>query len=135
MSHQDNENDIDNNDEFFNMVFTDAQTNNSRIAVRYIRTDITTSLTKPGLFSFSKKIPVKLLDISSKGACIECELKLRIKRKTTIELIFKDNHSFNLNATIVHRSKNKNQYGLRFDKFNHDLGDYLLSTQKDFTFK
>ena len=131
MSHRENNND----DDFFEMHLTDAQINNLRIAVRYIRTDITTSLTKPGLLSFLKEIPVKVLDIRSKGAAIECEKKLGIKRKIIIELVFKDNHSFILHAKIIHKIKNKKQYGLKFDKFNHELGDYLLSTQNDLIFK
>ena len=133
MSHRENNNDDD--EDFFDIHLTDEQTNNLRIAVRYIRTDITTSLSKPGLFSFSKEIPVKLLDISSKGAAIECEKKLGIKRKIIIELVFKDNHSFILHAKIIHHTKNKKQYGLKFDKFNNELGDYLLATQNDLTFK
>ena len=133
MSHRENNNDDD--EDFFDMHLTDAQTNNLRIAVRYIRTDITTLLTKPGWLSFSKDIPVKLLDISSKGAAIECEKKLGIKRKIILKLVFKDSHSFILHAKIIHKIKNKKQYGLKFDKFNHELGDYLLSTQNDLTFK
>jgi hypothetical protein len=131
MSHRQNDND----DEFFEMHLTDAQTNNLRIAVRYIRTDIMASLTKSGLLSLSKQIPVKLLDISSKGAAIDCEKKLGIKRKIILELIFNDNQSFTLHAKIIHKLKNKKQYGLQFDKFNHELGDYLLATQNDLTFK
>jgi len=132
MSHRENNND---DEDFFDMHLTDVQTNNLRIAVRYIRTDITTSLTTPGLLSFSKKISVKLIDISSKGAAIECDKKLGIKRKIILKLVFKDSHSFILHAKIIHHIKNKKQYGLKFDKFNHELGDYLLSSQNDLTFK
>ena len=133
MSHRENNNDDD--EDFFDIHLTDAQTNNLRLAVRYIRNDITTLLTKPGLLSFSKKISVKLTDISSKGAAIECDKKLGIKRKIILEFVFKDNRSFILHAKIIHKIKNKKQYGLKFDKFNHELGDYLLSTQNDLTFK
>jgi len=133
MSHRENNNDDD--EDFFDIHLTDAQTNNLRLAVRYIRNDLTTLLTKPGLLSFSKKISVKLTDISSKGAAIECDKKLGIKRKIILEFVFKDNRSFILHAKIIHKIKNKKQYGLKFDKFNHELGDYLLSTQNDLTFK
>jgi hypothetical protein len=133
MSCRDNNNDID--DEIFDMLFTDAETNNQRIAVRYIRDDIKALLHKPFLFFFAKKIPVDLLDISSKGAAIECHKKLRLKRNIILKLIFKDNHEFTLYATIIYQIKNKQQYGLKFDCFNNELGEYLLSTQNELLFK
>lgn len=134
MSHRDNNKDID--DEIFDILFTDVQTNNQRIAVRYIRTDISASVFTPGFLNFSKKhTAVELLDISSKGAAIECEKKLRIKKRIILELIFTDNHKFVIRAKIIHQAINKKQYGLKFDRFNHDLGDYLLSSQNDLIFK
>ena len=133
MSRRENKNDYDK--EIFDMLFADAKIENKRKAVRYIRADITTSFSKHGLLNFAKKIPVKLLDISSKGAAIECDKNLKIKNKLTLELVFKDNHSFILHATIIHQVKNKKQYGLKFDNFNDELGDYILFSQNDLLFK
>lgn len=133
MSCRDNNNDID--DEIFDMLFTDAQTNNQRTAVRYIRADIAATLCRHGLFMFTKKTPVKLLDISSKGASVECEMTLSLKKNIRLELVFKDNHEFIIPATIIYQTKNKKKYGLKFDNFNDELGDYILSSQKDLLFK
>ena len=133
MSRHENNNDYD--EEIFDMLFTDAQINNQRTAVRYIRADITITLRKYGLLKFAKKIPVELLDISSKGAAIKCEKKLGIKKRIILELIFEDNHEFIIHAKTIYQIENKNKYGLKFDSFNHELGDYLLSTQNDLIFK
>ena len=131
MSHRKNNND----DEVFDMDFTDEKTSNHRKAVRYIREDITISLQKHGLLHSSKHIPAKLLDISSKGATIECEMNLGVNSKLTLELIFKDNQEFSIHAKIIHQAKAKHQYGVNFDKPNDDLGDYILSSQNDLIFK
>jgi len=138
MSDQENSNDFDfdpDDDEIFGKLITDEQTDNLRSAVRYIRKDITVSLQRHGLFKLSKTIPVKLLDISSKGTAIECEHKLALNDKIILELIFKDNKGFAIEAKIVYQAENKKQYGIKFDTYNDDLGEYLLSSQNDLIFK
>ena len=137
MSDQENSNDIDfdTDDEIFGMLITDEQTNNHRSAVRYVRNDITASLKKHGLIKLSKKIPVELLDISSKGAAIQCKHKLALNNKIILELVFTDNQEFSIDAKIVYQAENKKQYGIKFDGYNHKLGDYLLASQNDLIFK
>jgi len=132
MSPQEIKND---NDEIFDMNFTDEKIQNHRTAVRYIREDISLSLQKDGLLNSSKKIPAKLLDISSKGATIECDIKLGINEKVILKLIFKDNKEFSIHAKTIHHVKNKNQFGIKFDIFHHKLGDYILSSQHELIFK
>lgn len=132
MSHQESTND---NDEIFNMNFTAEKIQNHRVAVRYIREDITISLQKDGLLNSSKKSPAKLLDISSKGATIECEMGLRINEKIILELVFKDNKEFIIHAKTIHHVKRKNQYGIKFDIFHHKLGEYILFSQQELIFK
>lgn len=112
---------------------SDDQTSNNRIAVRYVRSDINAFLSDLGLFSFSKQISVKLVDISSKGAAIEYKNKLAIKKNITLNLIFEDKTQFAIKAEVVHKSKN--EYGLKFEYLNNELGDYLLSSQNDLVFK
>ena len=140
MSDQENSNDVDfdfdaDDDKIFGTLITDEQTDNHRSAVRYVRNDITVSLRKHGLFKSSKKIPVELLDISSKGAAIECENKLGLNNKITLELIFEENQEFSIDAKVVYQAENKKQYGIKFDRYNHELGDFLLSSQNDLIFK
>ena len=137
MSDQENSNDVDfdDDDEIFGALITDEQSDNHRSAVRYVRDDISASLQKHGLFKLSKKTDVKLLDISSKGAAIECEKKLKLNDKIILELIFADFQEFAIEAKIVYQAENKKQYGIKFDRYNHELGDYLLSSQNDLIFK
>jgi len=132
MSDRENKSD---DDEIFSMVLADEQTSNQRKATRYIRDDITISIRKSSLLNLSKRIPVILLDISSKGAAVECEKRLKIKNKVILEMIFQDEHQFIIPAKIVHQIKDKNRYGLKFDKVNDGLGDYILSSQNDLIFK
>ena len=129
----DSKNNTDYDDEIFSMSIDNAQPDNHRIAVRYVRADITAVLIQSYLFKPSKKLLVKLLDISSKGALINSKDKLSEKKKVTLELVFKDQRKFIISSQIIHHKNNC--YGLKFDHTNNDLGDYLLISQNDLTFK
>ena len=131
------ENQTDYDEEIFGMFSVEEQPVNHRYAIRYIRKDITASVYVSNRLGFVKKLPIKLIDISSKGAAIECEKKLGLKKKIALELIFKDKKKFKIDATIIHQKKihNKKQYGLKFVRFNDELGDYILASQQDLIFK
>ncbi len=108
---------------------------NKRIAVRYIRDDITAFLFTKIWFK-SIRLPVKLIDISSKGALISCPKKLALNKKIILSLRFQDGKQFDLPATIIHKKKdNAQSYGLKFEVLSNKLGDYLLSSQNDLVFK
>jgi len=112
----------------------DAQ-RNRRIAIRYVRSDITANIIKKG-FLKSTKIRVKLLDISSKGALISGPNRLTINNKVKLQLIFQDGKKFTIPATIVHKqNSSKKQYGLKFVTMDNDLGEHLLLTQSDLIFR
>jgi len=133
------ENETDYDDEIFSMSIDNLQEDNlqednHRTAVRYVRVDITALLIQPFLFKPSKKILVKLLDISSKGASIEFKDKLSEKKQVILELTFKDKRKFSIKSKIIYH-KNHIEYGLKFDQLNNELGDYLLKTQNDLIFK
>lgn len=117
----------------------DEESTNKRTAIRYVRSDIAVTITKPGL-NLTKFIPVKLIDISSKGATIEFRKKIPINNTVILQLLFQDNRNFTISAQIVHlaknayKNKNKHKYGLKFDHIHDELGDYLLSSQLDLKF-
>ncbi len=119
----------------FSMLLTPAELNNKRIAVRYIRTDITVSLRLRGFFNFNKYYPAELLDISSKGVAIKCKKVISIQKKVTVSLVFKDKTIFKIPAKIVYKNINKQKYGIKFDRFNNKLGDYLVSSGHNLIFK
>lgn len=120
-------------DDFFSKPKIEEQQINNRIAIRYIRADIKANLSFLVFFRFKKTIPVKLLDISSKGAAVECKQNFSVNKKIELDLFFEDTESFAISARIIH--KNNDQYGLQFDHFNNELGDHLLESQNDLVFK
>ncbi len=130
----------DNNDEYENEIFGIPNINkdfkNRRIAVRYIRSDIKISFIQTGLFKSSKQYDAELLDISSKGIAIACKDKLPINQKVTIHLTFSDKKKFSIKSRVVYQSDIiMEQYGIKFDQLNNELGDYILASQNNLDFK
>jgi hypothetical protein len=113
------------------------QSKNQRITTRYIRDDITASVFKVSLLSFGpRRIPVDLIDISSKGVLISSPKKLGINKKIILDLKFGGDRTFKIKAKIVRKSDSSNyQYGIKFDHYNNALGDYLLEIQSKLVFK
>jgi hypothetical protein len=125
-----------NSDDIFNLDFTKDLPENNRFAVRYIRTNIKASVLKVRLFGLGKPLGLELLDISSKGALISTNKKIRKNKKITLILEFEDGKTFEISSKIVRLEKDQTfQYGIKFDRFNHDLGNYLLETQDDLVFR
>lgn len=109
---------------------------NKRYAVRYIRSNIKASVLKVRLFGLGKPVGLELLDISSKGALISTNKKIRKNKKITLILEFEDGKVFEIESKIVRLEKDQSfQYGVKFNRFNHDLGNYLLETQDDLIFR
>jgi hypothetical protein len=113
------------------------QSNNQRITTRYIRDDISASVFKVSLLSFGpRRIPVDLIDLSCKGVLISSPKKLSINKKIILDLKFGCGRTFKIKAKIVRKSDSSNyQYGIKFDRYNNALGDYLLETQSKLIFK
>lgn len=105
---------------------------NQRLAVRYLRTDIKAAV-KTLSFFYPKLYPVILRDISSKGAAILCEKKIRKNTAVCLYLLFSDGKRFAIKAHVVHSSAHP-LHGLKFDKRNFELAEHLLQTQTDLLF-
>ena len=123
----------DTEDDWLNFDFSDDLQKNNRVAVRYVREDIAASVCKIRLFNFgfliNKEILVELIDISSKGVLISTNKKLSIKKKITLTLKFEDAKTFQIKACVVRKVPVlEYQYGIKFDRLNDELGDYLLET-------
>lgn len=109
---------------------------NHRIATRYVRDDIDALVIDMGFLSVGKPFLVRLVDITSKGALIESEKKLKINQAITLVLRFTTGKIFEIKAKVVRVSPTAtNQFGVKFDKYNNELGDYLLETQVSLRFK
>lgn len=121
-------------DDFFKIDLSYQMQHNKRTAVRYVRNDIATSVIKKG-FIRTYKVKAKLVNIGSKGAMVICSLKLSAQQRVTLCLTFQDGKFFSIAATVVHSRKTRYwHYGLKFDAYNHALGDHLLSSQCDLIF-
>ncbi len=109
---------------------------NSRIATRFIREDIAVRIKVSGLFGLRKTICVKLMDISSKGVLISTKHKVRVNNKITLFLQFKSGRTFAIKALVVrHSVSSTDEYGIKFDRYNNELGDYLFESQENLIFK
>lgn len=127
-------------DDLFDIDFSEVPITNKRVATRYIREDIAASVCKISWFNFgfrfNKDIFVELIDISSKGVLIATSQKLPINKKITLTLTFEDLKSFIIQAKVVRKAlADQTQYGIKFDRTNDALGDYLLETQRKLVFK
>jgi hypothetical protein len=111
---------------------------NKRKTLRYIRKDITALVNQADifgtyrLFSVSRFIRVRLLDISSKGSLIASPEKLKPNRQVMLTLVFDSNKKFEIPARIVREIRRRRSfYGLEFEKVNDDLADYLVTSEID----
>lgn len=119
-------------DEMDHPIELDSLLLNKRISVRYRRNDIMAMIRTRSLI-FPKLFRVNLLDISSKGAAIHSNKKLKLKSRVTFFLQFKDEKRFTISATVVH-NHSAPRYGLKFDLYQGELAEHLLHTQTDLDF-
>lgn len=123
-------------DVLFDADFSQELIKNHRIATRFIREDIDASISDLGFLSRGKDFPVKLVDITSKGVLIESDKKLKVGQALTLTLQFKTGKRFVIKAKVVRiAAESHDQYGIKFDRYNNELGDYLLDTQTKLVFK
>lgn len=126
----------DDHRDIFDLDIDDTVQDNGRRSVRYVRNDIKVVLITQNLLGIDKKIKARLLDISSKGLRVSSTEKLGIKKKITVALKFKDGKQFKIKATTVRQTeKNSLEYGIKFEERQNSLGDHLLETQTDLSFK
>lgn len=115
---------------------------NHRRTVRYIRKDITASVYKSrwldaiGIDWFRTEIPVELLDISNRGCLIACPKPWAVEAKIVVVLQFETGKRFEIKAAVVRKAEGRDlEYGIKFAVYNDALGDYMLKTQNELTFK
>ena len=119
------------NDDLFGRPYPLDSIKNKRIATRFIRKDITAFVCEQGLFGYGKPQPVELKDITSKGVRIKSNKQFALDKKIMLLLQFRAGRSFQIKAMIVRNSHapTLQEYGVKFDATNDDLGEYLVATQ------
>jgi hypothetical protein len=116
--------------------FLEYLAKNNRIAARFVREDIAAAIGDLGLLNFGKVFAVGLLDINSRGALIESKKKLNIGQTLTLALKFRTGKLFMIKSKVARISPTSgDQYGIKFDRYNDELGEHLLETQSDLVFK
>lgn len=129
--------------DIFEIAKSDAQYQNQRKSVRYVRKDVTVFISQAdifgsySLFSHSRPIKVKLFDVSSRGILVAGPswLRLRKNKKILLTLIFNSNRMFEISAKVAREiMEDRRLYGIKFDKVNDGLGDYLVESQSDLIF-
>ena len=126
----------ENKDDIFDFDCLAELESNQRKTVRYVREDITASIKKNTLLSLGKQIKIKLLDISTKGALISIDKKLKVKTKISLNLEFNDGKTFQIDAKVVRiADPSANYYGIQFNRYDNELGEHLFNTQTDLIFK
>ena len=124
------ENDAD--EDIFNLFLSAEEINNKRTAVRYIRSDITASFRFIGFFSSAKFHPIELLNISSKGAAFKSNKPISLSNTIVLKLLSDKKPVFELTAKIIYRKKQL--YGIKFERINNKLGDFLISSDHEIRF-
>ena len=129
-------------DQWFKQDIPESSKVNRRKSTRYLRSDIGITIRKVGVFKISflqhSDIPVKLIDISSRGVgvLIATQLRLSINKKVSLIIRFSDFREFEVGGTIVRKSMGETHiYGIKFDTVNNDLANYLLKTQTKLVFR
>lgn len=109
---------------------------NRRLAVRYLRDDIIVVVKQFSLFKWRILPQVQLIDISSKGAYICSSTKLQLKNKLLMVFAFEDGKQFRAHGKIIYNNPKETYcYGIKFDQFEHALGDHLVKSQRQLIFK
>lgn len=127
---------IENHDDIFNDDFMANQPHNARKTIRYIRNDLKVNLAYIGVLGIKKTIPSKLNDISTRGVSVTTSKKISVNKKLTVMIRFSDGNVFKIKGTVIRKCPiNPRRYGIKFEKQENGLGDYLLKTQTDLVFK
>lgn len=134
------------NDDFlesFNFFDQSKRVTERRSAVRYIRNDIQVTICSLLPFGFGNHKTVKLININSRGVLLESRHSLGLSKVITLNLKFKSGKEFKIKGRIVnhsvlasvHYEGVKYYYGIKFDCYNNELGDYLAETQNKLIIK
>jgi len=106
---------------------------NQRKAIRYLSKHNQAHITLKQLFRPSKNINIEIINISSRGVRIASDYKLSKKAKIIFDLHLAGTAMEKIPAKVV-SIYNDAEYGIVFDKVQHDLIDQILESEDDFNF-
>lgn len=100
---------------------------NRRKTVRYEFQGVKGYLKKNSVLGFKQNLSVEIQVISSKGALIKLEKKLKLNEKIVLEIQLGSRHVFIIPAKVV-RQKSDMAYGLVFEDFQYKVPEYLIAS-------
>ena len=86
------------------------------------------------VFGVNQSFPIVIQVISSKGALIESDKRLKPKKKLILKIRFDAEHTFTIHTLVVRKNSAKT-YGLAFSEFQHEMTEYLISSGRSFDIK
>ena len=105
---------------------------NHRKAIRYISSSIQATVTLKSFFKPKKYIKISILNISSRGARISTKYKFPMNTKLVLNFKIKGVDMRRIPAKVV-RPYNITDYGIVFDKIQHELVDQIILNETDFS--
>ncbi len=103
-----------------------------RKTVRYIENTAKATFTFQQWFRSSTLVNISIIDISSKGACINSKKPLSINTKITLNIKLNNGYKDTIKAKVIGIYKNKN-YGISFDSSQHELMDQIIIKDNQFS--
>ena len=103
----------------------------NRKALRFANHDIEVWVKVIDLFKTGKYEKFALFDLSSRGAKIRVNRKLKIAKKLALQFIFKDQSKYFLQARIIREEgrSDDNIYGIQFEQKNAFLSEKLVQNE------
>ncbi|MCK5830966.1 MAG: PilZ domain-containing protein [Methylococcales bacterium] len=105
---------------------------NRRDTVRYVFKAVVGCVKKHSFLGFNKRLPISIETVSSAGALIKMEQKLKLKGEVTLEIQLDSQKVFIIPAKIIRTNSNKT-YGLEFSNYQHKLTEYLIDSGRSFS--
>jgi len=104
---------------------------NRRDTVRYAFQAVDGCVKKDSLLGFNQRLPISIEAVSSNGALIKMEKKLKLKGKVTLEIQLDSQKIFIIPARVI-RKNSSQTYGLAFSDYQHKLTEYLIDSGRSF---
>lgn len=105
---------------------------NRRDTVRYVFQAVDGCVKKHSLLGFDQRLPISIETVSSNGALIKMEKKLKLKGNVTLEIQLDSQKIFIIPAKVI-RKNSSQTYGLAFSDYQHKLTEYLIDSGRSFS--
>lgn len=105
---------------------------NRRDTVRYVFQAVDGCVKKHSLLGFDQRLPISIEAVSSNGALIKMEKKLKLKGNVTLEIQLDSQKIFIIPAKVIRKNSSKT-YGLAFSDYQHKLTEYLIDSGRSFS--